>query len=178
MEGYSEKQHTHTHTHTQIKFVLPLTSHYLLWTAGVHYALSRQSPFLGLYWRYDCEHFCQFLHTYSHWKEDNNNSFYIFARDIIIVICKHNWLYTWSRCTVKTKDPWHLWLHEEPLTSMKSSLYRKGLYSLFGEPQMVLLLQGCPNLFLEGHCPVVFSSNPKWTHMNQLIKISRLTRNF
>ncbi len=31
--------------------------------------------------------------------------------------------------------------------------------------------QGCPNLVLEGRCPAEFSSNPSYTHLNQLIKL-------
>lgn len=37
--------------------------------------------------------------------------------------------------------------------------------------------QGCPNLFLEGQCPVEFNFNISLTHLDQLIKLFRLTKN-
>ncbi len=37
------------------------------------------------------------------------------------------------------------------------------------------LRQGFSTLVLEGHCPANFSSNPNQTHLNQLIKMFRIT---
>lgn len=37
---------------------------------------------------------------------------------------------------------------------------------------------GCPILHLKGHYTADFSSNPNQTHLNQLIKAIRITRNF
>ncbi len=37
------------------------------------------------------------------------------------------------------------------------------------------LEQAFSTLVLEGHCPVNFSSNPNQTHLNQLIKLFRIT---
>ncbi len=39
--------------------------------------------------------------------------------------------------------------------------------------KQVALQQGCPKLFLEGHYPAKFSSDPNLNHPNQLIKVFR-----
>ncbi len=63
-------------------------------------------------------------------------------------------------------------------THTHTHTHQKHKHFYWKSKHMCMCIQTCQNLFLEGHCTAEFSSNSNQTHMNQLIKLFRLTRIF